>query len=560
MPDSPQPSLERCIALRLMPDIRRYAEHGAAQPVRVIPPSLAAGLARLQPGGVILFRENLVDIGQARELIAELRELSSGLLVGVDQEGGRVTRLPREACTSFTGAMALAACPEPERSSIAGQFATAQAEELRALGFNLNFAPCLDVNSNPLNPVIHVRSFGDDPALVARLGGALVTAMQTAGVAACVKHFPGHGDTCEDSHTGLPRVDRSREEAGRIDLAPFASVFASARPATLMSAHIQYPALDASTLPGSDVVRPATLSRAIITDLLRTQMGYRGVVISDALDMAAISELLAPEAAVLECFRAGVDIALMPLRARDPAGLDRLEALVDYIAGRVRAGELDEAEMRASAARVAALQAAYPAAAVGKPGGVGVLSHRHLEKHLAELSITCLHGTPVPLAPGTRVHLLMPDAASARAMARALTLVQPALVISSQSLDRLDIERERELARAAQHYIVGISEPAPSAVVAGGAEDTLVQRSAAPTSLCRALLEDATGVRRTVLMLGSPYPAPTFFDCAETVLASYDGAAVGWGGAPGPAFGALAEVLVGRLAARGCLPVKLPAP
>ncbi len=568
MSDLPDFSLEQCIARRLMVDIRLFADSGKPEPVRELPGQLARALEALQPCGVILFRENLASVAQGRQLTAALREhLSPQLLIGVDQEGGLVTRLPREEATSFSGNMALAACPAGEREQLARLMAQAQAAELRSLGINVNFVPCLDVNSNPANPVIHVRSFGDDPALVAAMGAAIVQGVQREGVAACLKHFPGHGDTAVDSHSGLPRVERDREAALAIDLAPFAQVIAGTSPALVMSAHIQYPALDDSCLPGTDTLRPATLSRQIITGLLREQMGFAGVVISDALDMAAISSLLSPEEAVVECFRAGVDIALMPLLLRSPASLESLQRLVTSVAARVRAGELDEAELRAGAARVVALQKALRLKPEQLNGGgtdvIGSPEHRQLERQIAAGSITRLRGENAPVRPGCRVHLLMPCADSAAAMTRALQALEPTISVTSQSLAAFDPAREAELVKLADVYLVGVSDPPRSAVAIGGAEDLSGDDREAlgegdPLNYQRELLQRAAGRARAVVMLGSPGRAGKFLDSAETVLASYDGAALGEGGGPGPAYAALAAVLSGHAAAPGVLPVALP--
>ncbi len=563
MSDLPDLSLEQCIARRLMLDIRLYADEGEPQPVRELPESLAAALVELQPCGVILFRENLASIEQCRALTTSLRErLSPSLLIAVDQEGGLVTRLPRDQVTGFSGNMALAACPAGDREALARQMAADQAEELRALGINLNFVPCIDVNSNPDNPVIHVRSFGDDPEVVAKLGAAVVQGTQSEGVAACIKHFPGHGDTAVDSHSGLPRVERSRQAAEQVDLAPFARVMHDTSPALVMTAHIQYPALDDSLLPGTSTVRPATLSRRIVTDLLRRQMGFAGVVISDALDMGAISQLLAPEDAVVECFRAGVDIALMPLLLRSPASIEALQHLVASIAARTRAGELDEVEVRAGAARVAALQAALRLLPddghIDVEAAVGCADHRALERRIAAASLTLLKGEPAVLRPGCRVHLLLPCAATEAAMTAALQMVEPSLVLSSQNLGSLNFAEEQRAAAAADVYLVGVSDPPRSAVAAGGAEDLpAVAAGADPLLLQKVLLDTTPNRQRVAVLLCSPYRAGEFCDCAETVLATYDGSPVGAGFGPGPAFVALAEALAGRSAARGKLPVRL---
>jgi beta-N-acetylhexosaminidase len=556
MSSEQQWSLEQCIALKLMPDIRFYDSGAGPKPVLEVPASLARGLADLAPCGVILFRENLASLGQMRRLTAQLRDVLSPLaLIGVDQEGGRVTRLPRDAFCSFSGNMALAACAGEDRPALAREMAKAQAEELVAVGINVNFVPSLDVNSNPHNPVIHVRAFSDDPELVAVLGAEVVLGLQGAGVAGAVKHFPGHGDTCQDSHTGLPRVERTAQEAHTVDMLPFARVIAQTRPAMVMTAHIQYPALDDARLPGTDIVVPATLSRPILTGVLREQLGFEGVIISDALDMAAISEFLSPLEAVLGCFRAGVDIALMPILVRDAASLQRLRALVGEVAAAVREGELDETEIRNSAARVRRLQLRYtvePPAAGASPA---CDKHQALERRIAQGCITCLHGSVVVLPEHASVHLLMPGTESARAMEAALLQARPDLRISWQSLESLDLARERELAAAAGVYIVGVSEPAISAVAMGGAEDLASVEDTSPAAVQKHLLLQAASKQRIVIMLCSPYRAAEFFEVAETVLASYDGAALGVGGRPGPAFCALAAVLSGSREAPGVLPV-----
>ncbi|AQA17777.1 hypothetical protein BST95_05555 [Halioglobus japonicus] len=552
-------SIEQCVALKLMVDIRLYDSGDGAQPVLNLPAALADGLARLQPGGVIVFRENLASTSQVRELTDELRAcISPELLIGIDQEGGRVTRLPRGQCTSFSGNMALAACPEGDRISLARDMAVAQGEELRALGINCNFVPSLDVNSNPANPVIHVRAFSDDPALVAELGAAVTAGIQSVGVAASLKHFPGHGDTSQDSHTGLPRVDRTCAQAQAMDLAPFASVIDTTTPAMVMTAHIQYPALDNSVLLGTDIVRPATLSRTILTDVLRYKLGFAGVVITDAMDMRAISAILTPQAAVLEAFRAGVDIALMPMLLRDAQSLAAMFTLVDDIAAAVRSGELDERELRESAERVLALRHAYPIAPhSAEPAVIGSASHRKLEQRIAASSITLLQGDGVLGPEVGAVHLLLPGDSTARALAAALQAANPDLAISWQSLENFDLDAERRQLAACDAYVVGVSEPAISAVVAGGAEDLPNLPDLQSATVVKALLAGAQDKQRIVAMLYSPYRAAEFFGCADSILATYGGAAEGFGGAPGPAYVALAKVLAGEAVAPGTLPVTL---
>lgn len=202
------------------------------------------------------------------------------------------------------------------------------ASELAAVGMNVNFAPVVDVNSNPLNPVINVRAYGDDPAMVGLLGRHMARGMAHAGVISAFKHFPGHGDAATDSHYGLPRVDKSRADAYATDLAPYrASIDLGEAPEMIMTAHIQYPSLDetrVATRTGESILVPATMSRKIQHDLLRGEFGYRGVTVSDALDMDAIANHFDPDQAVINLFRADVDIALMPVEFRTAGQADRL--------------------------------------------------------------------------------------------------------------------------------------------------------------------------------------------------------------------------------------------
>ena len=231
------------------------------------------------------------------------------------------------------------------------------------------------------------------------------------------------------------------------------------------------------------------------------------------------------------------------------------------VAEAVRCGELDGAEVRASADRILALQKQYaldqkePLASDGEI--IASPQHLALEKRIAEASVTLLSGELKPFGDHANVHLLMPGGDTAAAMRAALLAVRPSLAISWQSLESLDASQERALLAEADVYVVGVSEPASSAVALGGAEDLPNLPDQSPASVQKALLLQATALQRIVLMLNSPYRAPEYEPMAEAVLASYDGAAVGVAGAPGPAYLALAKVLCGELEIEGSLPVEL---
>ncbi len=250
-------------------------------------------------GGVILFSRNLKDPMQTAELALELQEnAATPLLIGIDQEGGIVSRLP-SPFTSFPGNRPIGLSGSED---LARTFGRVTGTELAAVGINLDFAPVLDVDSNPKNPVIGVRSFGRDPDRVARLGCAVIQGLQETGVIACGKHFPGHGDTSLDSHLTLPEVHQKRNILLNREVSPFAKAIRSGVE-MIMTAHVLYPALDPRF--------PATLSAAVIEKLLRGSLGFQGVVITDDLEMDAVEMNFGIEESCVRALRAGVDMLLI---------------------------------------------------------------------------------------------------------------------------------------------------------------------------------------------------------------------------------------------------------
>lgn len=256
-------------------------------------------------GGVVLFNKtgNLQTLSQAAAMIAgaQTEAVAAGagiaLFVAVDQEGGDVVRLPAGA-TRFPSNMAIGATGSVEH---ARRVAEITARELRAVGVNMNLAPVLDVNDNPDNPVIGLRSFGSSPALVAALGSAMVGAYRANGIIAVAKHFPGHGNTAEDSHVRLPVVRRSVDELWATELAPFRAAITAGLDA-VMTAHVAYPALD------PDEQLPATLSPRVLRDVLRNRLAFDGLIVSDSITMDAIDGNQDLLLAVLAAFRSGVDV------------------------------------------------------------------------------------------------------------------------------------------------------------------------------------------------------------------------------------------------------------
>lgn len=294
---------------------------------------------------VCLFRNNLGSEAETRRLCAELRDvMGPQALIGIDQEGGSVVRttfLPQPPA-----AMALGAADD---EALCEQVGAAVARGLRSLGINWNFAPVLDVNNNPANPVIAERSFGEDPDRVTRLAGAWMRGSLAEGVACCVKHFPGHGDTHTDSHHALPVVDKSLTALDALELRPFRALAASA-PA-LMTAHIVYPQIDPE--------HPATLSKSVLTGVLRDSIGYTGVVITDALTMSAIHDRYGQARAAVMALQAGADLVLA-LGARH----EQLAAL-QAIDGALHDGRVPHARAAEAKARVDTLATRFPVAPMG---------------------------------------------------------------------------------------------------------------------------------------------------------------------------------------------------
>jgi beta-N-acetylhexosaminidase len=344
----------------MMRDLRK--EIGHLFMVGIPGPVLEAGtrrtLDRLHVGGVVLFRRNVTSPAQIAALTGALHALPSTLLVAIDHEGGRVMRLD-EPFTQFPAAAAVGRRGDP---ALAFQIGQAMAEELSSVGIDLNFAPVLDVHSNPANPIIGDRAFSADPAVVSAMGIALMHGLLAGGVIPCGKHFPGHGDTEKDSHVELPAVRRSRAELERTELVPFRAAIAAGIP-MLMTAHVLYPAFDAD--------HPATVSRAILTNLLRTELGFEGVIVSDDLEMRAISDHGDIGTAAVASVEAGADALLV---CQD---LARAEHAARAIEDAVSEGVLARERIGAAADRVRRLRAHRPsrhAAACSLPN----LAHRAL--------------------------------------------------------------------------------------------------------------------------------------------------------------------------------------
>ena len=296
-----------------------------------------------RPGGLILFSRNLRSPQQIARLTNALQQKAARggraasaapLLIAVDQEGGRVSRVPA-GFTVFPACGVLGRCDSTE---LAYSAAAATAAELRAVGINMNLAPVLDVDTNPQNPIIGDRSFSPDPTRVCELGLATIAGLQDQKVIACGKHFPGHGDTTADSHKELPVVTASRERLHDLELRPFHHAISNGL-AALMTAHVLYPALDEAL--------PATLSPAILTGLLRDEMRFTGLTLTDDLEMHAIIDHYGIGEAAVRAVLAGADLLLI---CKDP---DRQVTAMDAVLDAVKQGAIPERRLEASLKRIA---------------------------------------------------------------------------------------------------------------------------------------------------------------------------------------------------------------
>jgi beta-N-acetylhexosaminidase len=486
----------------------------------------AAFVASYKPGGIIYFdwanfssTDGLTDPEQIAALSSGLQDAAEvPLLIATDQEYGTVVRIG-EPATQFPGSMSLGATRDAEAARRAAEIAGA---ELRAMGLNQNFAPDADVNVDPANPVIGVRSFGSDPALVAELVAAQVDGYHDGGVAVSAKHFPGHGDTGTDSHVGLPVITHTAEEWERIDAPPFiAAIEAGAD--LIMSAHLQFPALD-------DSLTPATLSAPILTGLLREKLGFEGVIVTDSLEMQGVRTEYGDDRVPVMALQAGADMLLMP---------PDFPLAYDAVLTAVSTGELTEERIDESVMRLLLLKyrlglASESRAESDGPETVGADEHRQVAADIADRSITLLanDGT-LPLAAGSVLVTGWGENTTARLTAALNTEgLQAEALVTGDEPDADQIKAA--VAAAAGRDLVVVST---YNVKAGGAQANLVaelRKSGVP------VVTAAVGTPYDAAHLGAVNASLATYSYTETSLAS------------------LAKVVTGAVDPTGTLPVDVP--
>jgi len=489
------------------------------------PPDIA------ETAGAILFERDLQSVAAAQGLLARLRGSSRPpRLIAVDQEGGPIARL-RAIGTGTPSAMALGAADD---EALTHDIYALIGAELAALGINLDLAPVADLNTNSSNPVIGLRSFGDDPQRVARHVSAAIRGLHSAGIAAAAKHFPGHGDTALDSHKTLPVVEHALARLSARELVPFRAAIAAGVD-ILMSAHVAFPALEPTGVP-------ATLSRAILTGLLREELGFDGVICTDAMDMKAIADTYEPGDASVRAVAAGADLVLFER-------VDNAARAAAALRDAVRAGTLDPGLVEKSLARVDALRTKLAASSPPADStGIGSSAHRRLAAAAARRAITLVRdpNAVLPLKPSATDRILivnfMPTEAGTKSSTGRVTSVLGAALARGPARVQ---EQIRSLDPAGQEY--------KQLLMAAGAASMFIavtRRAAAHPLQVQAVADLA--------MFGKPIVAIAALEPYDAGVLPQSIAVIATYGDGDDALVAAAETLMGTFTASGKLPVRVP--
>jgi len=504
-----------------------------------IPTTIAGSMAQrliedYHVGGVILFRRNVQNPAQVGQLTTQLQHLARQcagipLIIAIDHEGGIVNRF-HQGVTELPANMALGATRSP---GFASEVARIAATELRSMGVTANLAPVLDVNDNPLNPVIGLRSYGEHPDLVTTLGTAYIESLQRGGVIATAKHFPGHGSTSTDSHLGLPVVAKTRDELEKTDLVPFRAAVEK-DVGMIMTAHVAFPALD----DGKFI--PATLSPGIVHDLLRGDLGYDGGIISDDMGMGAITQDFGPGESAIRAVQAGVDCVMMA------GGFEQQSSMYQALLDAVRDESISEARIDASVLRILRLKMEYglfdPPWVISSES-VGSKESTSRMAAIGEKAVTLVrnsaHVVPLNASSVGRVLVIHPDVLpltedgtilGAAIRERGVSCVE--LVVDLKSIQ----SKETVLGQAVQ-----LAQDSDWLLVGTWLADSW------QASLVRALLP--LGKPLIVVALGTPYDLARFPE-VTTYLTVY--------GKTGMNVKAAAKVIFGELSPTGALPISIP--
>ncbi len=493
-------------------------------------PELREMIEQYHVGSVILFslNQNIESPQQIAQLNHDLQTAAVnsghlGLFICIDQEGGRVTRLfENKGFTEFPSAMAIGATNKPENAE---RIARAIAIEMKTLGLNVNFAPVLDVNNNALNPIIGTRSFSSDPNIVAKFGVAFIKGLQSEGVLAFGKHFPGHGDTGTDSHIALPTVPHDRERLATIEFVPFKAAMQN-NVAGIMTAHVTFPAID----PTEKLA--ATLSSKILGGLLRDEMKYDGLLITDSLEMGAIGESgYPPPKAAATALKAGADLLLFN------KGFDDHKKAIALIIAQIKSGEIPQARLDEAVKRILIAKQKFgvitpaPINVGDAASRVGTAEIKSISRDVAAQSITLLRdeGKLLPLKAGANVYVVETPAFNNFGK-----ILGTSAVTVSVSPTPAEIAMVSGMARTETNriFVVGLA-----GATANSSQIRLVQE----------LLNMKSKV--VVVALRDPYDLMNV-KSTTTMIATYSSTQ--------PSLEALANMLLGKAKPQGKLPVDLP--
>lgn len=545
-------TLEEKAGQMMMPEYRT----GGGENVTKMTPGMKKEIEEHLLGGTILFNENVETTEQTVDLVQDYKETADkfGMLVTIDQEGGIVTRL--QDGTDLPGNMAIGAVDSDELARQAGSVIGA---ELASLGINMNLAPVMDVNNNPDNPVIGVRSFGENPVRVGELGNAYAAGLQEHNIAAAAKHFPGHGDTTIDSHIGLPEVPHDRERIREVELVPFQAAREEGMDA-IMTAHVTFPNIDntvvSSREDGSDIALPATLSKEVLTGLMREDMGFEGVIMTDAMNMEAIDTHFEPVDAAVRTINAGTDIVLMPVG---------LPEVYDGVIEAVKRGEIEQDRIDDAVKRILLLkmhrgifvQESPPDRSELKKEALAVVGseeHQKIEQNIAEQSITIVKNEDniLPLKADSEHVITIIDASASNLDEEVVADTQTGSPLADEISSRADMvhhvaldpdqdslsRKDREKVEEADVLLIASSTSAP--------ED---RNPDDPNMILFNELINQYDIPVIGIGIRNPYDIASYTG-ADAYIAQY--------GFQDASFAAAARVLFGEVTPKGKLPVSIP--
>lgn len=479
---------------------------------------VAAIIKEYHIGSVILFKNNIITPEQTLTLTQGLQKASLsahgiGLIITTDQEGGSVTRLSYGSV--LPGNMALGATASQDAAYQVGKIL---GTELQAVGINGDLAPVADVNSNAKNPIIGLRSFSDDPVLTGQMISAMIDGMQEVNLISCAKHFPGHGDTSVDSHYGLPLIDKSKDDLLNNELIPFQMAIKQDVD-MIMSAHILFPQLDSNRIhsekTGQKERLPATMSYPILTDLLKHEMGFNGIVCTDSLEMAAIADIWDPVQAAVLSINAGADMLCMPVSIYSQKDLKKLDALVQGIQEVVKKGILPESRIDDAVRRILTVKEKHGllSSELTESFSLDTLACESHQKQIASItdaSVTILQNQnsllPLDLHASETYLLLVPDNTLAETVTQAWNTVCPQLPMRCiPYVNNLSKTVKKEIRNA-------------DTVMLFTSLHSISQMKTAPLSI----LEYAIKKNRKILVISTnlPYDAQLYTN-ADGILASY---------------------------------------